>query len=271
MKFVLIIVFGLLLAIAIPVLVVTLINRKHRLKTYVKAIMIPISSIVLITSFTLLYFAFNYHAKDEAKSYLKSDDDVAFVEERDWYCFDHRSSDGNAVIFYAGAKVDPLAYSPLCSKLAHQGVDVYMIKSPLYFPLLSVNAADGVVTLNKYPNLYLMGHSLGGTVASLYLSSHDDDVFKGIIFLASYPNKELKDSLRCLSLYGTNDKVLSQEEYQKNKNNFPSATKEIVLEGGNHACFGDYGAQRGDGVASISQEKQTDIVVNAAIGLIMNA
>ncbi len=36
----------------------------------------------------------------------------------------------------------------------------------------------------------------------------------------------------------------------------PAQYQESVIEGGNHAGFGSYGAQSGDGTASISAEEQ---------------
>ncbi len=121
---------------------ILLINRKHKVKNYVKAIVIPVSSLALLVSFVLIYFAINYKASDEAKSYLNDDAVVSVTYEKSWYRFDNQSSDENGIVFYAGAKVDPVAYSPLCSQIAHQGIDVYMVKSPLYFPLLSIHNAS---------------------------------------------------------------------------------------------------------------------------------
>jgi len=270
MKFILILIFGLIIAIGVPVLVILLINRKHKIKNYVKAIVIPVSSLALLVSFVLIYFAFNYKASEEAKSYLNGDEGVSVAYEKSWYRFDNQNSDENAIVFYAGAKVDPVSYSPLCSQIAHQGIDVYVVKSPLYFPLLSINAASEVAGLKRHANLYMMGHSLGGTSAALFLSGNRDEAFKGVIFLASYPNRELNDSYRCLSIYGSNDKVLNKAEYKKNRSNFPAKTTEIAIDGGNHSYFGDYGFQRGDGAASISRDEQTRQTKNAVVDFIVN-
>ena len=38
-------------------------------------------------------------------------------------------------------------------------------------------------------------------------------------------------------------------------------TTEVVIEGGNHAQFGDYGIQFNDGVAKISKEEQLEITI----------
>lgn len=258
MKYALISIGAILLAVGLSFLVVLLINKKHKIKGWLKAIIIPISSIVLTISFVLVYFVFNYKATDRTKSYLKSDDVINLKISQHWYWFDYKASNDTAIIFYSGAKVDPAAYSPLCSEIAHNGVDVYILKMPLYFPLFNMNGADKVLQSNMYNNYYLMGHSLGGTTAALYLSNSNNASYKGIIFLASYPNKKLNDSYKCLSIYGTNDLVLNKGEYNKNISNFPTGYKEVVIEGGNHSNFGDYGFQRKDGVASITNEEQVN-------------
>ena len=119
MKFILILIFGLIIAIGVPVLVILLINRKHKVKNYVKAIVIPVSSLALLVSFVLIYFAFNYKASDKAKSYLNGDDVVSVTHEKSWYRFDNQNSDENAIVFYAGAKVDPVP------------IRLYAAKSPI--------------------------------------------------------------------------------------------------------------------------------------------
>lgn len=53
--------------------------------------------------------------------------------------------------------------------------------------------------------------------------------------------------------------MLNKKEYNKNITNFPVNYKEVIIEGGNHSNFGDYGFQRHDGVSSISKEEQINI------------
>ena len=268
MKYILISLFAILLAVSISILIVLLINKKHKMKGWMKGVLIPLSSLLLTFLFVLSYFAFNYPASKNAKSYLKGDDEINLNINQDWYYFDNKEKDDTAIIFYCGAKVDPVAYSPLCSNIAHMGIDVYLMKMPLYFPLLNMNAADKVVSLNKHKNLYMMGHSLGGTTAALYLSETKYTSYKGIIFLASYPNKKLNDSYKCLSIYGTKDLVLDKKKYKENISNFPTNYKEVIIEGGNHSNFGDYGFQRNDGVAYISKEEQINITKQEIIDFI---
>lgn len=55
---------------------------------------------------------------------------------------------------------------------------------------------------------------------------------------------------------GSEDGVLNLDKYSASLKYMPSDFTEYVIEGGNHAGFGSYGAQAGDGVALITQEKQ---------------
>jgi len=59
--------------------------------------------------------------------------------------------------------------------------------------------------------------------------------------------------------------VLNQEKCSGNKVHLPDSAVEILLDGGNHACFGSYGAQEGDGAARISPEKQVEATAEQII------
>ena len=48
----------------------------------------------------------------------------------------------------------------------------------------------------------------------------------------------------------------------------PQNYTEICIEGGNHAWFGNYGQQEGDGTASITREEQQKQVVDAVLDIV---
>ena len=56
--------------------------------------------------------------------------------------------------------------------------------------------------------------------------------------------------------YGSEDGVLNREKYEADRINLPQDTTETVIDGGCHAGFGSYGAQKGDGTPTISAEEQ---------------
>jgi pimeloyl-ACP methyl ester carboxylesterase len=106
------------------------------------------------------------------------------------------------------------------------------------------------------------GHSLGGVAAAAYASTHTD--IDGLVLWASYPaNDSLKAStLNVLSIYGTQD-IRGVTPFENSQALLPLNTKYVVIQGGNHSQFGDYGLQPGDHEATITSADQQKQVVNA--------
>ena len=59
--------------------------------------------------------------------------------------------------------------------------------------------------------------------------------------------------------------MLEFKAYEDSKKYNPSNSKEVVIKGGNHAQFGNYGEQAGDGTATISREEQQDQTAKAIL------
>jgi pimeloyl-ACP methyl ester carboxylesterase len=85
---------------------------------------------------------------------------------------------------------------------------------------------------------------------------------------ASYPaDDRLKNSgIKMLSIYGTEDGGLDNgakiEQYKAFE---PEDTEFVVIQGGNHGQFGDYGPQPGDNPATISPESQWQQTTDATV------
>lgn len=75
-------------------------------------------------------------------------------------------------------------------------------------------------------------------------------------------------NLAVLSVYGTEDGVLKQDSYQKDFANLPADTTEVILNGGCHSYFGDYGMQKGDGSPTISREEQIAQTTDAILDVV---
>ena len=63
----------------------------------------------------------------------------------------------------------------------------------------------------------------------------------------------------------TEDGVLNMEKIETGKMYAPEDYQEYIIAGGNHAQFGNYGEQRGDGPANISSEEQQEMTVRYII------
>ena len=163
----------------------------------------------------------------------------------------------NAIIFYPGGKVEYTAYTPLLYALASDGIDCFLVKMPFNIAFTGKNKASGIMLRYKYKSWFLGGHSLGGVAASMYASEHplpEAAGPDGLILLASYPTAAL--SMPVLELYGSEDDVLNHKRFKESESYLPAGSRIEVIEGGNHAQFGDYGVQKGDGTALITREEQ---------------
>ena len=201
-----------------------------------------------------------YSAEEVAHAALEPDEKVS-VEKRDFgWLFDGPGQD-HALVFYPGAKVAEEAYAPMLHMLAENGIDVCLAAMPLDLALLNEDKVDDIMGELEYDNWYLGGHSLGGATAAIHAANHDDDL-KGIILFAAYPTKKLSDEMVEISIYGSEDGVLNRESYEEGRIYAPKEFYEFVIEGGNHAQFGNYGRQKDDGEATITAEEQQRVAVD---------
>ena len=161
-------------------------------------------------------------------------------------------------IFYPGGKVVVEAYEPLMIELAGRGILCVLVEMPFNLAVFDTNAAaKPIKNLPDVDKWYIGGHSLGGSMAASYLANNTEKI-DGLVLLGSYSTADVADS-RVLSIYGSEDGVMNREKYDKYKTNLPTDTAELVIDGGNHAYFGMYGEQRGDGEAALTPQDQISI------------
>lgn len=169
-------------------------------------------------------------------------------------------------IFYPGGRVDYRSYAPILRSMAQSGFLVVLVPMPLSLAVFNPDKADDV--LAEFPEMQtwvLGGHSLGGAMAARYCFTHPGKI-QGLILWASYPadTDSLADqNLAVLSIYGSEDGQVKKIENSGIL--LPTDTAWMKIEGGNHAQFGDYGLQPGDGQARISPQSQWDAVLSASV------
>ncbi len=233
-------------------------NRTKRVK--IAGDIVGAVVVVCLIAAVAYLFSGRYTADDTALAALESDSAVSVVQESGDTLFIGPNDDPDntyGLIFYPGAKVDERAYAPLLHQLAAQGWLVIDVSMPFDLAIFDQNA--GIDAIQRFPQVehwYVAGHSLGGAMAANFASKNTGSV-EGLVLLAAYSTADLSStSLNVVSVYGTNDGVLNREHYDADKKNLPATTAELVIDGGNHGQFGSYGAQAGDGEASISADEQ---------------
>ena len=222
---------------------------------------------------TFVYIGNYYHAGETAMALVETPDtDIHLVVDEEGRMIFEPEEAAKGIIFYPGGKVEAESYAPLLTALAKEGVLTVLVPMPGNLAVLDVDAAEGIPA--HYPQItdwYMAGHSLGGSMAASYLAEQTESgVFDGLILLASYATADLSESpYEALTIYGDQDGVLDMEKYEKNYENLPAAmTEELIIKGGNHAQFGDYGQQDGDGKATIDTKEQLRQTVEAIVNFI---
>ncbi len=230
-----------------------------------------IISIVLII--VVLFGGFAIYVNDYYKpdtsveTYLSGNDKVHVIPIKDGLFLDSKGED-KALIFYPGAKVEYTSYLPMLMQLAEEGIDCFLVEMPFHLAFFGINKADSLMEQYYYEHWYLSGHSLGGAMAAYYASSHLD-ILDGLVLFAAYPTKDLKgEDFSVVSIYGSEDKVLNRKKLEEGKQYMPEYYSEVCIQGGNHSQFGNYGEQKGDGIATISRENQQKTSIEAVLTMI---
>lgn len=173
------------------------------------------------------------------------------------------------LIFYPGGRVDYRSYAPILKIIAQSGFLVVLVPMPLSMAFFASDKADEVIA--AFPEIQhwaLGGHSLGGAMAARYVYTHPEKI-QGLILWGSYPadtDSLAEQKLAVLSIYGSEDG--SVEKIESSVSLLPADTAWVRIEGGNHAQFGDYGLQPGDGKANMSPQQQWDLASSATISFL---
>ena len=241
------------------------------MKIWIKRIVLALLALFIIATAGFVIWAENpLPAMPEAIAALKSEADV-IVFTKKWMVFSPTNLETKTgVIIYPGGRVDPRAYAPLAKEIARAGYLVVLPPMPLNLAFTGVNVADEIMAAN--PNIehwYVGGHSLGGSMAAEYVAANPDKV-DGLFLWASYSAEGTDLSaipnLKVLSIYGTEDGGAAGIRLSKERS--PADTVWVEMQGGNHAQFGWYGVQPGDGVATISREKEQALILDATLAFI---
>ncbi len=222
----------------------------------------------------LIIASVGFYAWTRAARYSAFPEAAALAEqanvERGWYVFEPAGEPRAGFIFYPGGLVDPAAYAPLMQQLSQEGVLAIIVPMPLDLAVFGIDGADDVFA--AYPDVdtwVIGGHSLGGAMAAEYLKKKPAAV-DGVVFLGSYPADSTDLSAipaKALSIYGTEDGVTG-DIFKESLRRLPDGTSLEVIDGGNHAQFGDYGPQKGDGTATMSRDEQQRRTTAAILRLV---
>jgi hypothetical protein len=232
-----------------------------RPKRIIKVTLISILILVIIIVGGFYMYTLDYYrASPEVSELLSNESSSISMNKNLTIVKANKEKDlHKGLIFYPGGKVEASAYLPLLKQLSDEGLTCILVKMPMNLAVFNVNAANKIIDeFTDLDSWYLAGHSLGGAMASSYVEKYSDKV-DGLILLGAYPLNTAEENV--LVIYGSEDIKLDLTRLETTKN-------KIEILGGNHAYFGNYGEQEGDGIAVMSRSEQQGIAVKEIISFI---
>lgn len=189
-------------------------------------------------------------AEPEALAAVRDDPDVTLTDAGGAWILAPASGDSDTgLVFIPGAKVDPLAYAATLVGVVEEGATVVITKPTLNLAFFDFRPLSDFTDLVPGIDTWSVGgHSLGGVRACQLVEGTD-----GLVLFGSYCANDLSESgLAALSISGSEDGLSTPEKIDEAAHLLPADTIFVVIDGGNHAGFGAYGPQAGDGEATIS-------------------
>jgi predicted esterase len=209
----------------------------------------------------------------EAVEALRSDGLVKVTQEP-WLTFTPAEDIPNTgFIFYPGGRIDPRGYAPLLRAIASEGYLVIVPEMPLNIAAFHPHLADEIIA--HYPDIVrwvIGGHSVGGTMAAQYTSTHRESI-DGLVIWASYPadNADLSGfDLPVALIYGSRDPRVNDSSVMERQHLLPDDTVYIRIDGGDHHQFGTYEINPEDHHATISRDSQQQQIIQATSSLLVS-
>ncbi len=162
----------------------------------------------------------------------------------------HIKESSVGVIVYGGGKVAPLSYGYLSALEAN----VFLVRFPFHLAVFGIQRGQRVIDAHPEISTWVVvGHSLGGSMGHVF--SQNNARIQGVVYLASYPTGAVDRP--SLAMFGTRDGLIDATDALA----LVEGANIVLIDGGNHAQFGEYGAQSGDAQAHLLPEEQRAIVI----------
>ena len=179
---------------------------------------------------------------------------------------------GVGLVFIPGAKVDPAAYESNLAALVDHGVTVVITKPILNLAFFDQRPLSTFTAQAPGMDTWLVGgHSLGGVRACQYAGAgaDSDPAVSGLVLFGSYCANDLSESdLAVLSISGSEDGLSTPAKIQDAAHLLPASAEFDEIDGVNHADFGDYGVQPGDGTSTVPDDNATAQIAVALLDFV---
>ncbi len=200
------------------------------------------------------------HAESEAWESVLTDPTITVEEHADAVVLHpaEETTTSIGLVFYPGAKVDAAAYARRLSGIVAEGSATVVIVKP--WLRLAIVDPRGLSVFTDYSpgteSWMVGGHSMGGVRACSAAGEAD-----ALVLFGSYCAADLSDDpIPVLSLSGSEDGLSTPQKVTDAREKLPDSARMVEIPGANHASFGDYGAQKGDGSPRIGDDQMNSTV-----------
>jgi len=198
----------------------------------------------------LVWCSILYPVGPDAAAALRDDDEVEVELTPDALVLRPANGPGETgLVFVPGAKVPAQAYADRLRPLASAGTTVVVVRPVLNIAFFDRRPLDAFT--GQAPGVtrwFVGGHSVGGVRACDYAAEGDAS---GLVLWGAYCARDLSGSrLPVLEVVASEDGLSTPEEVRAREHLLPADARLVEIEGANHAQFGDYGDQPGDGLAT---------------------
>ena len=205
-----------------------------------------------------------------------------------WSPYEFIGGDDVGLVFYPGAAVEAAAYAPLCRRVAEEAkATVVLARPPLRFAITTAGFRKLTARHPGIKTWAVGGHSHGGgTLGGMFVANHaSPGEVRGLAMLGATPlpwgaktDLSARRDLEVLNVLATEDGIADPKKgavlkyvgglVEDTFKMLPRNTRRVVIKGGNHAGFGDYGIQAYDGERTISLEDQQDQVARHLVSFL---
>lgn len=230
--------------------------------------------------FTAVFIGYNlisFRPSSAARAAATSDRRVEVARAGDVIHFTPAGTPrAGAIVFFAGALVDPAAYAPLLRRIAEHGHTAVAIGLPARVAPTrrhereAIGRAISVMEAAPGRRWVVAGHSKGGAIAAILARDRPESLAGLLLVGTSHPRDFDLSALDVpvVKVFGTRDGLASEPEIREFATNLPEHARFVEVDGANHAQFGHYGRQIGDRRAEISREAQQDALLVETLALL---
>ena len=242
--------------------------QKKKRRARVRIVVIAIAAVLVAVIAGFLAYAASPMMAEEGPL-ARAENTVTVTESAEGVVLSPSTPNGEGLIFFAGARVDPAAYANKLSGIAESGITVVIARPTLNFAILENRPLSTWEGLAPGVGSWAVGgHSLGGVKACMYAADPVNEVAAVVLF-GSYCSVDLSGiDIPTLTFIGENDELSTEAKIEDAADLLPADAEFVTIPDASHAQFGDYGDQPGDGPQEADDDDVRDALTDGVVGLL---